>query len=173
MSNIRLVPAVLDLAYEEVGESVQKFEREFNVISESEENSITQGIKHVKMRGESDETNLLMLNILSELYRKIDKIEQLLMHGNSKRLSLACEGYIESIGLEHFKLTEDILEVGKHYYGRLELTTFPKREIAFYFEGIEPAVAKIEKIHVRDKEAWGYFMTACERIMIRQMKGNE
>jgi hypothetical protein len=173
MNNVRFVPAALDLAYEEVDQNVEKFEREFNVISESEENSITQGIKHVKMRGETDETNLLMLNILSELYRKMDKIEQLLVHGNPKRLALACEGYIESIGLEHFKLTENILEPGKHYYGRLELTTFPKREIAFYFEGVEPSVAKIEKIHVRDKEAWGYFMTACERIMIRQLKGNE
>lgn len=173
MSNIRFVPAVLDLAYEEVGENSEKFEREFNVISEAEENSITQGIKHVKMRGETDETNLLMLNILSELYRKMDKIEQLLMHGDSKRLALASNGYIDNIGLEHFKLTEDILETGKHYYGRLELTTFPKREIAFYFEAIDPSIAKIEKIHVRDREAWGYFMTACERIMIRQLKGNE
>lgn len=173
MDNIRLVPSTLDLAYEEVAESAEKFEREFNVISESEENSITQGIKHAKMRGESDETNILILNILSELYRKMDKIEHLLVHGNLKRLTLASEGLIESIGLEHFKLTSEVLEVGKHYYGRVEIPTFPKREIAFYFEGVEPTLAKIEKIHVRDKEAWGYFMTACERIMIRQLKGLE
>ena len=173
MENIRLVPSTLDLVYEEVGESVENFEREFNVISESEENSITQGIKHAKMRGESDETNILILNILSELYRKMDKIEHLLVHGSLKRLSLASSAFIESIGLEHFKLTAGTLEAGKRYYGRVEIPTFPKREIAFYFEGIEPSIAKIEKIHVRDKEAWGYYMTACERIMIRQMKGLE
>lgn len=173
MDNIRLVPSTLDLVYEEVGENTDTFEREFNVISESEENSITQGIKHTKMRGEADETSILILNILSELYRKMDKIEHLLVHGNLKRLSLASVGLIQSIGLEHFKLTSEVLEVGKRYYGRVEIPTFPKREIAFYFEAIEPTLAKIEKIHVRDKEAWGYFMVACERIMIRQLKGLE
>lgn len=173
MDNIRLVPSTLDLSYEELGENTDTFEREFNVISESEENSITQGIKHAKMRGEADETSILILNILSELYRKMDKIEHLLVHGNLKRLALASTGLIESIGLEHFKLTSEVLEVGKRYYGRVEIPTFPKREIAFYFEAIEPTLAKIEKIHVRDKEAWGYFMVACERIMIRQLKGLE
>jgi hypothetical protein len=173
MSNIRLVTATIDLVYEEASENIERFEREFREISEAEENSITQGIKHAKTRGESDETNILILNILAELYRKMDKIEHMLIHGSSKRLSLSSVAFIESIGLEHFKLNSDVLEVGKHYYGRLELSTFPKREIAFYFDAIEPSLAHIEKIHVRDKEAWAYYMTACERVMIRQMKGLE
>lgn len=173
MSGVRLVPATIDLVYEEISTDAERFEREFNEISESEENLITQGIKHAKTRGEMDETNILMLNILSELYKKMDKIEHLLIHGSLKRLSLSSAAFIESIGLEHFKLNADVLEVGKHYYGRVEIATFPKREIAFYFEAEEPSLARIEKIHVRDKEAWGYYMVACERIMIRQMKGLE
>lgn len=172
MSSIRLVPATIDLEYEEISTDVERFEREFNEISESEENLITQGIKHAKTR-EMDETNVLMLNILSELYKKMDKIEHMLIHGSLKRLPLASVGFIESIGQEHFKLNTDALEVGKHYYGRVEIATFPKREIAFYFEAVEPSLAHIEKIHVRDKEAWGYYMVACERMMIRQMKGLE
>lgn len=171
MSNVRLVTAMIDLVYEEVSGDVERFEREFNEISEAEENSIAQGIKHIKTRGESDETNLLIINVLAELYRKMDKIEYLLVHGNSNRLALSSAASIEGIGLEHFKLSSDVLEIGKHYYGRLEIATFPRREIAFYFEAIEPSLAKIENIHVRDQEAWGYYMVACERIMIRQMKG--
>lgn len=173
MSNIRLVTATIDLVYEEVSADAERFEREFNEISEAEENSITQGIKHIKSRGELDETNLLILNVLAELYRKMDKIEYMLIHGNSKRLPLSSSAAIESIGLDHFKVSSDVLESGKHYYGRLEIATFPRREIAFYFEAVEPSLAKIENIHVRDKEAWGYYMVACERIMIRQMKGLE
>ncbi len=173
MSSVRLVPATIDLVYDEVSTDVDRFEREFNEISESEENLITQGIKHAKSRGEMDETDILMLNILSELYKKMDKIEHLLIHGSLKRLPLSSSAFIESIGLEHFKLNTDALEVGKHYYGRVEIATFPKREIAFYFEAVEPSLALIEKIHVRDKEAWGYYMVACERIMIRQLKGLE
>lgn len=173
MSDIRLVQATIDLSYEEAQGESEKFEREFNQIGEAEENSITQGIKHVKVRGELDETNALMLNIMAELYRKMEKIEQILTNGKLNRLELSSQGLIESIGLEHFKLSSELLESGKHYYGRIEIATFPKREIAFYFEALEPSLAKIEKIHVRDKEAWGYYMTACERVMIRQMKGLE
>lgn len=174
MNNIRLVTATMNLVYEEVtSERTEQFEREYHEISEMEENSITQGIKHIKTRGESDETNLLILNILSELYRKMDKIEHLLVHGTLKRLNLTSEALIESIGLEHLKLKTESLEIGKHYYARIEIPIFPKREIAFYFEAVESSLAHIEKIHVRDKEAWGYYMTACERIMIRQMKGLE
>lgn len=173
MSDIRLVQATIDLSYEEVLDNNEKFEHEFNQIGVAEENSITQGIKHVKVRGELDETNALMLNIMAELYRKMEKIEMLLSKGKLNRLELSSQGLIESIGLEHFKLSSDTLEIGKHYYGRMEIATFPKREIALYFEAIEPSLAKIENIHVRDKEAWGYYMTACERVMIRQMKGFE
>lgn len=173
MSEIRLVKATINLSYEEMGEGEERFEHEFNQIGEAEENSITQGIKHAKVRGELDETNALMLNIMAELYRKIEKIELILTKGKLNRLDLASEGLIESIGLDHFKLNSEQLEIGKRYYGRLEIATFPKREIAFYFEAEEPSLARIEKIHVRDKEAWGYYMTACERVMIRQMKGLE
>jgi len=173
MSDIRLVQATIDLSYEEVLDNNEKFEHEFNLIGVAEENSITQGIKHAKVRGELDETNALMLNIMAELYRKMEKIEQILSKGKLNRLELSSQGLIESIGLEHFKLSSESLEVGKHYYGRMEIATFPKREIALYFEAVEPSLAKIETIHVRDKEAWGYYMTACERVMIRQMKGLE
>lgn len=173
MSDIRLVQATIDLSYEVVEDNGEKFEREFNQIGETEENSITQGIKHAKVRGELDDTNTLMLNIMAELYRKMEKIEQLLTNGKVNRLELSMKGLIEGIGLDHFKLSSDQLESGKHYYGRLEIATFPKREIALYFEAVNPSLAQIEKIHVRDKEAWGYYMTACERVMIRQMKGLE
>lgn len=173
MNNIRLVQATIDLDYEEVVDSTERFEREFNEISQSEESLMTQGIKHAKIRGEVDEANALIINMMAELYRKMDKIEQILIKGKLNRISLSSHGFIDGIGQEYFKLNSECLESGKHYYGRLEIATFPKREIAFYFEAVEPSLAKIEKIHVGDKEAWGYYMTACERMMIRQMKGLE
>jgi len=173
MSNVRLVPTSIDIVYEEVGGNTDKFEREFDQISENEENSVGQMIKHAKMRGDADESTILMLNVMAELYRKMEKIEQLLSNGASKYLQLSSEALIKHIGLEHFKLSAECLEVGTNYYGRIEIGTFPKREIAFFFEAVEPSLAKIKNIHLRDREAWEYYMMACERAMIRQMKGLE
>ncbi|MDD5158883.1 MAG: hypothetical protein PHI47_02430 [Sulfuricurvum sp.] len=171
MSDVRLVTATIDLVYDEVSANADKFELEFNEISETDEDSIGQWIKHAKVRTETNDSDALMLNLLVELYRKIDKIELILTKGAPKRLPLAGAAVIESIGLEHFKLNLDSFEPGKHYYGRVEIATFPKREIAFFFEAVDASLAKIVKMHVRDEKEWGYYMTACERAMIRQMKG--
>lgn len=171
MSDVRLVTATIDLVYDEVSANANKFELEFNEISETDEDSIGQWIKHAKVRTETNDSDALMLNLLVELYRKIDKIELILTKGAPKRLPLTGGTVIESIGLEHFKLNSESLEQGKHYYGRVEIATFPKREIAFFFEAVDSSLAKIVKMHVRDEKEWGYYMTACERAMIRQMKG--
>ncbi|MDD5051941.1 MAG: hypothetical protein PHO27_04305 [Sulfuricurvum sp.] len=173
MSDVRLVPAVIDIVYEEITGEVDRFEREFNEIGETDEDSIGQWIKHAKVRGETDESDYMMLNLMAELYRKLEKIEQILAKGGVQRVPLSSNASIESIGLEHLKLSSESFEIGKHYYGRIEMATFPKREIAFFFEALDTSLAKITKIHVRDRQEWGYYMTARERAMIRQMKGLE
>jgi hypothetical protein len=173
MSEIRLVTATIDLVYEEVGIDTEKYELEFNEISETDDDSIGQWVKHAKVRGETNDNDAVMLNLLVELYRKIDKIELLLTKGAAKRLALTSEAFIESIGLEYIKLNSEGFEAGKRYYGRVEIASFPKREIAFFFEAMDSSLAKIIKMHVRDEKEWGYYMTACERAMIRQLKGLE
>jgi hypothetical protein len=173
MSDVRLVTATIDLVYEEVVNEGEKYELEFNEISQTDEDSIGQWVKHAKVRTETNDSDTLMLNLLVELYRKIDKIELLLTKGAPKRLELAKEAFIESIGLEHFKLNSGGFEPGKRYYGRVEIATFPKREISFFFEAMDASLAKIVKMHVRDEKEWEYYMRACERAMIRQMKGLE
>ncbi len=89
------------------------------------------------------------------------------------RISLINEAMIESIGFEHFKLKEAVLEVGKRYYGRIDMPIHPKREIAVFFEAIDPSLAKIVQMHDRDEKEWASYLTARERVMIRQLKGRE
>ncbi|MDD2837380.1 MAG: hypothetical protein PHX59_00345 [Sulfuricurvum sp.] len=173
MSNVRLVPAPIGMVYDEVAINVEEFEREYSQMSESDEDPIGQWLKLAKARGDTSESDPVMLNLMVELYRKMEKLEQILTMSTPKRLPLTHLANIESIGFEHFKLTEGMLERGKRYYGRIEMPIHPKREIAVYFEAIDTSLAKITQIHDRDEKEWASYMTARERVMIRQLKGRE
>jgi len=173
MSNVRLVPAPINLVYDEASADTETFEREFHQMSESDEDPIGQWVKLAKARGETNESDPVLLNLMVELYRKMEKLEQILTMSTPTRLSLSHAGMIESIGFEHFRLKEGSLKTGERYYGRVEMPVHPKREIAVFFEAVDPFLARITQMHERDEKEWASYLTARERVMIRQMKGRE
>lgn len=173
MSNILLVQAPINITYSEVETHFEDYEREFNQMSESDDDPIGQWLKTSKARGDTSESDPIVLSLLVELHRKIDRLEQVLTNSIVERNFLTHNALIESIGFEHFKLKDHELEVGKNYYGRIEMPIHPKREIALFFEAVEGTLAKITRINERDEREWGAYVTARERVMIRQLKGRE
>jgi len=172
METIRLVPAVFDISFDRESTGNEKYEREY-ITLESDDDAMTHWFRNANSRGETGDTDPVVLNFMLELYRKLDRIEQLLTQNTPHREPLGYKGKIESIGFDHFKLNEPMLSSGEKYYGRLELPTYPKREIALYFEAVDTDVAKIARIHSRDEDEWGTYMRSRERAMIRHLKGNE
>lgn len=170
---IRLIDAALKIVFEADNKGSEKHEREFIALSQSEDDAIGQWLRQVKGRGDTGDTDPVLLHLMVELYRKMDRLEQLVTHNAPHREVLDVEGSIESIGFEHFKLSEPILTPSEYYYGRVELPVHPNREIALYFEALDPYVGKITRMHPRDDDAWGIYMRARERAMIRHLKGHE
>ena len=166
----RLVPAPISIVFSEVKSDHEEFEREFQSLSESDDDPISQWLKLAKARGETAESDPVLLNLMVELHRKIDALEAFLKNEQPKRLSLVYEAQIESIGFEHFKLTEPLLEVGKTYYGRIEMPVHPKRDVGVFFEAQSEDLAHFTRMHERDEKEWASYMTARERVLIRQMK---
>jgi hypothetical protein len=157
--------------YNEVAEAdKESFLREYSQLSESDDDPISQWLKLAKGRGETSDTDPVILNLVVELHRKIDALEMFLKNEAPKRLSLVNMTQIESIGFEHFKLNEDVLEIGKEYYGRVEMPVHPKRDVPIFFQAQSESLAKITKIHERDEREWGVYLTARERVLIREAK---
>jgi len=173
MNNIRLVDVSLELVYDFLDANSEGFEKEFNSISEHDDDAIGQWLRSAKAKGDTSDSDPAVLHLIVELYRKMDRLENLILGTASKRLPLAMKGVIEKIGLEHFELSQPLLETGKLYYGRVELPVLPRRETPFYFEALSPTLAKITRIHIKDTNEWAVYMTARERSMIRHMKGFE
>jgi len=170
MSEPRLVLAPISLEFSEADLNEEAYEREFQQLSESDDDPISQWLKLAKARGETAETDPVLLNLVVELHRKIDALEAFLKDETPTRISLTQAAEIESIGFEHFKLKEPLLEEGKIYYGRVAMPVHPKRDIGIFFKALTSQLAEITKIHERDEKEWAAYMTARERILIRQAR---
>ena len=166
----RLVPAPISLVFSEATSQRELFDREYQQLSDSDENPINQWLKMAKARGDTSETDPVLLNLIIELHNKIDSLEMFLKNEEPKRVSLTAEAHIDSIGFGYFNLKEEILEVGIEYYGRIEMPVHPKRDIAVFFIAQNKRLAKIVKIHEQDEKEWSAYLTARERILIREAR---
>ncbi len=168
--SVRLVLAPISLVYSKSTLNKEAYLREYSQLSESDDDPISQWLKIAKARGETSETDPVLLNLMVELHRKIDTLEMFLKNEVPKRVSLSTQIEIESIGFEHFKIESDVLEIGVEYYGRVEMPVYPKRDIGIFFVAIDSSLAQITKIHERDEREWSAYLTARERVLIREAK---
>ena len=166
----RLVPAPISLVFSEASSQREFFDREYQQLSDSDDNPINQWLKLAKARGETSETDPVLLQLVVELHNKIDALEMFLKNETPKRVSLTVEAHIDAIGFEYFNLSDELLEEGTEYYGRIEMPVHPKRDVGVFFMAQSKTLAKIVKIHERDEKEWGAYMTARERVLIREAR---
>ncbi|MBU0720878.1 hypothetical protein KJ877_06005 [bacterium] len=170
--NVRLVKAPISIVFSEAGSDDEAYLREYHQLSESDDDPINHWLKLAKARGDTADTDPVLLNLVVELHKKIDALEMFLKNEQPKRLSLLNEAHIDSIGFEHFNLKEELLQEGTEYYGRVEMPVHPKRDVAVFFKALSKTLAQITKIHERDEKEWGAYLTARERVLIREAKEN-
>lgn len=168
--SVRLVQAPIDIAFSEVQGDEEAYLREYQQLSESDEDPINQWLKLARAKGDTSDTDPVLLNLMVELYRKVDNLEKFLKNEEPKRVSLNHEVAIDSIGFEHFKLSQDILKEGVEYYGRVAMPVHPKRDVGIFFTALDGSLAKITKMHERDEREWSAYLTARERVLIREAK---
>ena len=171
--SIRLVPAPISLVFSLSHVDEENYKREYQQLSESDDDPISQWLKLAKARGDTADSDPVLLNLVVELHRKVDALEMFLKNEQPKRISLTNESKITSIGFEYFKLEENILEVGQEYYARIMMPVHPKRDVAVFFKAESSTLAKIIKMHDRDEKEWAAYLTARERVLIREAKENK
>ncbi len=170
MDDIRFVVAPLVVHFEKVGEKQEIFSKEYNSLSEFEEDSVGQWLKIAKARGETGDSDQVLLTLLVELHKKVDMLTSIIKNEEKLLLELAHKNMISHIGFEHIKIEEDLFEVGEKYYMRVEMPVFPKREIPLFVKALSENVAEISNIHDKDERDWATYVTARERVMIREAK---
>jgi len=168
-----MIQAPLSVQFSLTEDDYDMYEREYHQLSESDDDPIAQWLKLAKAKGETAESDPVLLNLMIEMHRKIDNLERLIKNEEPKRLSLHFEEDIEKIGYGFFELKSENFETGKEYYARIDMPVHPRRDIAVFFIAESRKVAKIVKMHQRDDKEWASYMTARERVLIRQMKAKK
>lgn len=173
MSTVHLVEAVLEVEFDRVEANVLEFEREYEVLGEGDDDAIGQWLRVAKAKGETSESDPVVLHLIVELYRKLDRLEQIMTNSIPTHFPLHYSGTVSSIGFEHFEISEPLLQEGTRYYGRIILPLQNRRVVPVYFEALSPRLAKMTQIHPSDEKEWDSYMMSRERKKIRKLKGNE
>jgi hypothetical protein len=168
--DVRFVNAPLVVEYEDSSERYDVLKREYDSLSEYEEDSIGQWLKLARAKGDTRDSDQVLLTLMIELHRKIDVLTMLIKEEEKELIKLPNIAKIEAIGYEHFKLEKNILAKDKKYYARVSMPVFPKREIPLFFKAISENIAQIVLIHEKDSKDWSAYVVARERVMIRELK---
>jgi hypothetical protein len=164
---MRLVPAYVEIEFDEFND---KLKEEFDKLGGESDDPIGQYIKLAKARGETKDTDPVLLELLVALHRKVDELTSIVKNEEKKLIPLKYKSEIEGVGFENFKIKDPLFKKGKKYYARLDLPVFPKRKVPVIFEAIDENTAKILHMHERDEKDYNAFITARERAIIREMK---
>ncbi len=171
IETLRWIPAPIAINFSPVAADETRFSEEFDRMAESDEDPVGQWLKLARARGETKESDPVMLQLLVELHRKIDALSARLEEGLPDRLELAHRCDISGVNFTHFRLKEPLLQTGLRYYGRIEMPVFPQREIPLFFQASSEDIGELLMLHERDQRAWDGYVASRERIMIRQLKG--
>ncbi|WP_172201999.1 hypothetical protein [Campylobacter sp. RM16188] len=168
---MRLYPANLDIVFEEILDRKDEFAIEFDKLSGSEDDPLGQWLKRAKARGETKESDQVLLTLITELHRKFDELNAYLKNEKISKLELNESSVIEGIGFENFAIKEAKFKPNSNYYARISMPIFPKRDVAIYFEAVDEKTARITRMHESDESDYNGYVTARERVMIRELKG--
>jgi len=169
-SGVRIVNAPLVIEYEELGKRYDEFKKEYDSLSEYEEDTIGQWLKLAKAKGDTRDSDEVLLTLIVELHRKIDNLTSIVKNEEKEYLKLKNLQRVEGIGYEHFKFEKEVLSEGLEYYGRIAMPVFPKRDIPLFFRAISKNIAEVYLMHDKDIKDWSAYVVARERVMIRELK---
>ena len=164
---IRLIPAIVDFEFDEYNDEMQK---EFDLLGSETDDPIGQYIKLAKARGETKDTDPVLLELLIALHRKVDELTAIVKNEKKEYIPLKYKTRIIEIGFEYFKIEENLFKTDLKYYGRMALPVFPPRLVPVILIGVNKNLANIEFLHERDEKDYNAFIMARERAIIRQLK---
>lgn len=171
MNTPLLVTTALNISFTQLTQTNEaELLREYIALVQSVEEPIDKWLKVAKAKGDTSESDPVILNLLIELHKKVDALEKFLKNEEIHLPPLEHEKTTDSIGFEHIRLQENCFVAQEQYYARVQLPVYPKRVMGFFITSIDGSLAKITKMHERDEREWSSFITAEERAAIRILR---
>ena len=101
LENLYFVDAPIEIAYEERLSRAIELERDFSSYAKSDEDPLGEWIKMAKAKGETKESDPVLLAILLDLHRKMDDLQMLVKGETKKVFKLEKSHNLTQINYEH------------------------------------------------------------------------
>ncbi len=169
MSSIDFVETKIAFDFEQIGDNNESFLDEFYLLQQRD--SITRHIKNPKLLSEATEGEMIIIELLGEIFNRLDKLESIMTQAPSDLIELSGNTQIVAITHEYFELADARLKEGTSYYGRFEMPIYPRKTIGLFFVAESDKIAKINRIHSDDEASFSSFVMSLVRAKIRRIKG--
>lgn len=167
----RIVSAPLSIEFSEASLDEKAFRKEYEMLAETDEDPIGQWLKLAKARGDTRDSDMVLLHLTVELHRKVDELKKMVAGEITTYLDLQHGAELEGVGHGIFQLETAEMETSQEYYGRINLPVFPQRIVPLYFRAIDSVRAKIQLMHERDVREWDSYIAARDRAKARELRG--
>ena len=105
----RLLSTTLEFVYDEVVEE-SLYKKEFDRLSQSDEDPVGQWVKLAKAKGDTSESDQVMLTLLVELHRKVDALTAIVKNEETHYLELLHVGVVDGVGFVHVSVEDGVLD---------------------------------------------------------------
>ncbi|WP_163532691.1 hypothetical protein [Helicobacter suis] len=104
----------------------------------------------------------VILKALSEIYKKLDRLEQYIHERDMQYLPLEDRINVSVLGHGVLGVSEDIFIIDTLYYMRLKFPHMPYRRIALMARAFDPKMLSIERMHAIDVRDWDSYIVQVE-----------
>ncbi|MDR1451174.1 MAG: hypothetical protein LBI57_02390 [Helicobacteraceae bacterium] len=170
LDELRWISAPLFAEFSPERENREQFRLEFDHFAESDDDPLSEWLKLARARGETKESDPVLLAMMIDLHAKIDELARLIKGEKKRLVELTRSSALDGLNYSHFRLKEPKLKAGERYYGRIAMPVFPMRDFGLYFVALSDKIAELSLLHERDQRAWDGYAASRERAAIRQMK---
>lgn len=165
----RIVPCVLELEYTPLKSlSQDAVSKEYQVLGEQGNDIISQAMHFLNK--ESDSSNAMIIELLSQIYQKVAKIERIVMRESSQLIALNFHTSVAAFGHGVICCEEECFGVGEEYYARFVLPNVLQRIIAVYAQAITPQIIKITSAHSSDMRVLDTYIASKEMEQLREQR---
>lgn len=168
----RIVPCALELEYAPLknldNPNAENIAKEYQILGEQGSNTISQAMSYLHKEGDS--TNAMIIELLSQIYQKVSRIERVVMKTSDEFVALECKASIAAFGHGVICCNEECFGVGEDYYARFVLPNILQRTIGVYAKSLNPQILKFTSIHSSDVSALDNFIASKEMEQLRKAK---
>lgn len=123
-----------------------------------------------RLQSKDSAENAVLLEILMELYKKVNYLVQKINHEEERLLKLDSESRILALGHEVLWVEGAHFEAGREYYLRFVLPNFSDRIMPVFAKALSAEALLITRMHPSDVRDFDSFVVAKEMEKIRWQK---